>query len=92
MQSLEYQNLRARLAELKGRFVDFDIPIERDPNSTEMDNIAAFKLLMRCESRPCANWRAGLIAINTIAARIAIKPITTRISISVKPRVCFLWV
>ena len=45
----------------------------------------AFRLLTRCESLAWANCLAGLMAIKTTAAKIAIMPITTKISIRVKP-------
>jgi len=45
----------------------------------------ACMLLVLCVFRAWANCRAGLIAIMTMAASTAIMPITTRISIRVKP-------
>lgn len=39
-------------------------------------------------SRACWYWRAGLIATITIAARIAMRPMTRRISMRVKPCLC----
>ena len=53
----------------------------------------ALTLLMRWELRACANCRAGLIAMMTIAAKIAMMPMTTRTSIRVNPRAflnCFI--
>ena len=49
MPSPEHQALRARISELSTRFVDFDIPLDRDPNSHELDMIASFKLLAHAE-------------------------------------------
>jgi hypothetical protein len=49
MNSNEYQELQRRLAELKTQFMEFEIPIDRNATSTELDRIAAFKLLMHAE-------------------------------------------
>jgi hypothetical protein len=49
MPSTPYEALVARVEELKARFVNFDIPIDRDPNSHELDMIASFKLLVHAE-------------------------------------------
>jgi len=56
--------------------------------STEYCPIAlriAFTLLSRWALFACRNCRAGLMATSTIPARIAMIPITMRISMSVKP-------
>ena len=50
-----------------------------------------FKLLVRWLFLAWANCLAGLIATITIAASIAIIPITTRISISVNPEFIFVF-
>jgi hypothetical protein len=49
MPSPEYEALRSRIAELAKRFVDFDIPYDRDPTPHELDMIASFKLLAHAE-------------------------------------------
>jgi hypothetical protein len=49
MPSQQYSNLRQRHEELVRRFVDFTIPLNRDPTSHELDMIASFKLLMHSE-------------------------------------------
>lgn len=49
MNSKEYQDLQRRLSELREQFVNFEIPLDRDPTSAELDKIAAFKLLMHAE-------------------------------------------
>lgn len=49
MPSPEHIVLRARIEELSGRFVDFDIPPEREPTTHELDMIASFKLLAHAE-------------------------------------------
>lgn len=49
MPSPEHEALRARIAELSTRFVDFEIPLDRDPSSHELDMIASFKLLAHAE-------------------------------------------
>ena len=49
MSSGEYQYLEHRLVELRAQFVDFEIPLDREPNSDELSNIAAFKLLIHAE-------------------------------------------
>lgn len=49
MVSSEYKALSARIEDLVKRFVDFDIPYDRYPNSHELDMIASFKLLVHAE-------------------------------------------
>ena len=49
MNSKEFQELDRRLKELTAQFVNFEIPIDRDPTSQELDSIKAFKLLMHAE-------------------------------------------
>lgn len=49
MPSQQYSNLRQRHEVLVRRFVDFAIPLDRDPTSHELDMIASFKLLMHAE-------------------------------------------
>ncbi|MFC5344476.1 hypothetical protein ACETK8_11690 [Brevundimonas staleyi] len=49
MASVELAALRARILELERKFVGFDVPLDREPNSDELDSIAAFKLLVHAE-------------------------------------------
>lgn len=49
MPSPEFQHLSDRLFALKKRFIDFDIPPDRDPTHEELDSIACFKLLLHAE-------------------------------------------
>lgn len=49
MPSAEYTTLSARLDDLTRTFVDFDIPVDRNPEPKELDMIASFKLLMHAE-------------------------------------------
>ena len=49
MSSRQYDELKRRVDELRVQFVDFDVPIDRDPTRQELSNIAAFKLLAHAE-------------------------------------------
>lgn len=49
MSSAEYNALKLRCDQLVERFVNFDIPIDRGPSPDELDQIAAFKLLMHAD-------------------------------------------
>ena len=49
MSSAEYKALKKRFDELRRRFVSFTIPLTRNPRPSELDKIAAFKLLMHAE-------------------------------------------
>lgn len=49
MPSAEHTALSTRISELAKRFVDFDIPLDRDPSAFELDMIASFKLLAHAE-------------------------------------------
>ncbi|MBN9335768.1 hypothetical protein [Devosia sp.] len=49
MASQAHSNLSARIEELVEEFVDFDIPLDRGPIQSELDKIAAFKLLSHSE-------------------------------------------
>ena len=49
MASEQYEELKVRLGVLVEEFVDFRIPLDRDPTPLEKDKIAAFKLLAHAE-------------------------------------------
>jgi hypothetical protein len=49
MPSRQYTDMQSRIEDLKSRFVDFEIPFERDATVHELDCIAAFRLLVHAE-------------------------------------------
>lgn len=56
--SPEYEQLVHRCEELRKKFLDFNIPMDRAPLPSELDDIAAFKLLMHGEVEDFIEERA----------------------------------
>lgn len=56
--SPEYEQLVRRREDLRKKFIDFDIPMDRAPLPSELDDIAAFKLIMHSEIEDFIEERA----------------------------------